>query len=178
MIETVRDFLDEAVPLAGASHRDVTAYTVSRRTASPRRPRPAPPRLADPAAFAGYAGDPGAPSRVLLRHHGLHVELVIDRAGPIGATDPAGVQDVLAEAAVTTIVDFEDSVAAVDAEDKVAAYRNWLGLNTGELSAPVEKNGRSLHPPPRARPRLHRPGGQPRSPCPAGRCCSSGTSAT
>ena len=84
-----------------------------------------------------------APRRgVLLRHHGLHVELVIDRAGPIGATDPAGIQDVLAEAAVTTIVDFEDSVAAVDAADKVAAYRNWLGLNTGELSAPVEKGGR------------------------------------
>ena len=101
-------------------------------------------RLAEPAAFAGYAGDPAAPSRVLLRHHGLHLELVIDRAGPIGATDPAGIQDVLAEAAVTTIVDFEDSIAAVDAEDKVAAYRNWLGLNTGELSAPVEKGGRSF----------------------------------
>ena len=81
---------------------------------------------------------------MLLRHHGLHIELVIDRSGPIGSTDPAGVQDVLAEAAVTTIVDFEDSIAAVDAEDKVAAYRNWLGLNTGDLSAPVEKNGRSF----------------------------------
>jgi malate synthase len=81
---------------------------------------------------------------VLLRHHGLHLELVIDRTGAIGATDRAGIQDVLAEAAVTTIVDFEDSVAAVDAEDKVTAYRNWLGLNTGELSAPVEKGGRSF----------------------------------
>src|SRR6202522_2971874 len=143
VVETVRAILDQAVPLDGASHRDVTGYVVdgdglTATTAA----RPA--RLADPAAFAGYAGDPGAPSRVLLRHHGLHLELVIDRSGPIGRTDPAGIQDVLAEAAVTTIVDFEDSVATVDAEDKVAAYRNWLGLNVGDLSAPVEKNGTSF----------------------------------
>ena len=140
VIEAVRAFLDQAVPLAGASHADVTAYFV---TADGLQARTATgtAALADPAAFAGYAGDPASPSRVLLRHHDLHVELVIDRAGAIGATDPAGIQDVLAEAAVTTIVDFEDSVAAVDADDKVAAYRNWLGLNTGGLSAPVEKNG-------------------------------------
>src|ERR1700678_2518204 len=143
VVETVRAILDQAVPLDGASHRDVTGYVVdgdglTATTAA------GPARLADPAAFAGYAGDPGAPSRVLLRHHGLHLELVIDRAGPIGRTDPAGIQDVLAEAAVTTIVDFEDSVATVDAEDKVAAYRNWLGLNVGDLSAPVEKNGTSF----------------------------------
>jgi malate synthase len=138
VIETVRGFLDEAVPLAGASHRDVTSYSVAAATESGLV------RLADPAAFAGYAGEPAAPSRVLLRHHGLHIELVIDRAGAIGAGDPAGIQDVLIEAAVTTIVDFEDSVAAVDAEDKVAAYRNWLGLNTGDLSAPVGKNGREF----------------------------------
>ena len=139
----MRAILDQAVPLDGASHRDVTSYFVAAdgliaTTAA------GPARLADPAAFAGYAGDPGAPSRVLLRHHGLHLELVIDRAGPIGRTDPAGIQDVLAEAAVTTIVDFEDSVATVDAEDKVAAYRNWLGLNVGDLSAPVQKNGSSF----------------------------------
>jgi malate synthase len=143
VIETVRAFLDQAVPLAGASHRDVTAYSVTAEGLTALTPA-GPAGLADPAAFAGYAGDPGDPSRVLLRHHGLHIELVIDRAGPIGGTDPAGMQDVLAEAAVTTIVDFEDSIAAVDAEDKVAAYRNWLGLNTGDLSAPVEKNGRSF----------------------------------
>jgi malate synthase len=143
VIETVRGILDQAVPLAGASHRDVTAYSVTAGGLVAQVPA-GPVRLADPAAFAGYAGDPGSPARVLLRHHGLHFELVIDRAGAIGGTDPAGIQDVLAEAAVTTIVDFEDSVAAVDAADKVAAYRNWLGLNTGELSAPVEKGGRSF----------------------------------
>jgi malate synthase len=143
VIETVRAFLDDAVPLAGASHRDVTAYSVtSDGLAAETLAGPA--GLADPAAFAGYSGDPGAPSRVLLRHHGLHIELVIERAGSNGATDPAGVQDVLAESALTTIVDFEDSIAAVDAADKVAAYRNWLGLNTGDLTAPVEKNGRSF----------------------------------
>jgi malate synthase len=143
VIGTVRGFLDEAVPLAGASHRDVTAYTVTgdALTASTTSGQVT---LKDKDAFAGYAGQPEAPERILLRHHGLHVELVIDRAGPIGATDPAGVQDVLAEAAITTIVDFEDSVATVDAADKVAAYRNWLGLNTGELNAPMEKNGRSF----------------------------------
>jgi malate synthase len=144
VIATVRDFLDAAVPLDGASHRDVLAYTVAgdgTLIASTNRGQV---NLQDEGAFAGYAGAPEAPARILLRHHGLHVELVVDRAGPIGATDPAGIQDVVAEAAITTIVDFEDSVAAVDAADKVAAYRNWLGLNTGELSAPVEKGGRSF----------------------------------
>jgi malate synthase len=143
VVEQVRSFLDGAVPLAGVSHRDVTAYSVTAEGLLAQTPG-GPASLAEPAAFAGYTGDPAAPSAVLLRHHGLHLELVIDRTGAIGATDRAGIQDVLAEAAVTTIVDFEDSVAAVDAEDKVAAYRNWLGLNTGELSAPVEKGGRSF----------------------------------
>jgi malate synthase len=143
VVEQVRSFLDGAVPLAGASHRDVTAYSVTADGLLAQTPA-GPASLAEPGAFAGYTGDPAAPSSVLLRHHGLHVELVIDRTGAIGATDRAGIQDVLAEAAVTTIVDFEDSVAAVDAEDKVTAYRNWLGLNTGELSAPVEKGGRSF----------------------------------
>ena len=149
VIDTVRAFLDQAVPLDGASHRDVTSYLVTEdgllaQTGTGTGSAAGTARLADPAAFAGYEGDPAAPSRVLLRHHGLHLELVIDRSGPIGQTDPAGIQDVLAEAAVTTIVDFEDSIAAVDADDKAAAYRNWLGLNTGDLSAPVEKAGRSF----------------------------------
>src|ERR1700733_10554666 len=143
VVETVRAILDQAAPLDGASHRDVTGYSVSADGLTATTPK-GPARLGDPAAFAGYAGDPGAPSRILLRHHGLHLELVIDRAGPIGRTDAAGIQDVLAEAAVTTIVDFEDSGAAVEAEDKVAAYRNWLGLNVGDLSAPVKKNGTSF----------------------------------
>jgi malate synthase len=143
VIETVRAFLDQAVPLDGASHGDVTGYAVTAGGLAAQT-LAGTVGLTDPAAFAGYRGDPAAPSRVLLRQHGLHLELVIDRTGAIGGTDPAGIQDVLAEAAVTTIVDFEDSIAAVDAADKVAAYRNWLGLNTGELSAPVEKNGRSF----------------------------------
>jgi malate synthase len=143
VIETVRAFLDQAVPLAGASHRDVTGYVVAADGLAAQTPTGT-VGLADPGAFVGYVGDPAAPSRVLLRHHGLHLELVIDRNGVIGATDAAGIQDVLAEAAVTTIIDFEDSIAAVDADDKVLAYRNWLGLNTGDLSAPVEKSGRSF----------------------------------
>jgi malate synthase len=143
VVDTVRVILDQAAPLDGASHRDVNGYFVAADGLIATTPK-GNARLADPAVFTGYTGDPGAPSRLLLRHHGLHLELVIDGAGPIGRTDRAGIQDVLAEAAVTTIVDFEDSVAAVDAEDKVAAYRNWLGLNAGDLSAPVEKNGRSF----------------------------------
>src|SRR6202020_2983644 len=130
-------------PLAAVSPRDVTAYSVTADGLLAQTPA-GQASLAESGAFAGYTGDPAAPSSVLLRHHGLHVELVIDRTGAIGATDRPGIQDVLAEAGVTTIVDFEDSVAAVDAEDKVTAYRNWLGLNTGELSAPVEKGGRSF----------------------------------
>jgi malate synthase len=144
VIGTVRDFLDQAVPLDGASHRDVIAYFVTGDGLAASTKTGGNVTLKDKDAFAGYDGDPDAPDRILLRHHGLHIELVVDRAGPIGTNDPAGIQDVVAEAAITTIVDFEDSVATVDAADKVAAYRNWLGLNTGELSAPVEKSGRSF----------------------------------
>jgi malate synthase len=144
VIDTVRHFLDEALPLAGASHRDVIAYSVTGDGLTASTATAGNVTLKDKDAFAGYTGRPQSPERVLLRHHGLHVELVIDRSAPIGATDPAGLQDVLAEAAITTIVDFEDSVATVDAADKVAAYRNWLGLNTGELSAPMVKNGRTF----------------------------------
>jgi malate synthase len=143
VIDTVRGFLDEIVPLAGASHRDVTSYIVSEGLLLAQTPTGV-AALAAQSAFTGYTGYPGAPSAILLRHHGLHLEIVIDRGGSIGAADPAGVQDVLIEAAITTIIDFEDSVAAVDAADKVAAYRNWLGLSTGELSAPVVKGGTSF----------------------------------
>jgi len=143
VIDAVRDFLDEVVPLAGASHRDVTGYLISEGLLLGQIPAGT-AALASQSAFAGYTGYPGAPAGILLRHHGLHIEIVIDRSGPIGSTDPAGIQDVFIEAALTTITDFEDSVAAVDAADKVAAYRNWLGLNTGELTAPVEKGGTSF----------------------------------
>ncbi len=97
--------------------------------------------LADPDAFAGYLGDPSAPTGVLIRHHGLHLEVQIDAGSPIGSTDPAGISDVLVESAITTIMDFEDSVAAVDADDKVLGYRNWLGLNRGDLAEDVTKSG-------------------------------------
>ena len=100
--------------------------------------------LADPARFAGYRGEPAAPAAILLAHHRLHVEIRIDRGHAIGKTDAAGVADVLMEAAITTIMDCEDSVAAVDADDKALAYRNWLGLMRGDLAETVAKGGGSF----------------------------------
>jgi malate synthase len=141
VVAWARDFLDRHLPLAGASHHDAERYAVDDSglavTAGGRTAR-----LADPAAFAGHAGDPAAPESVLLVHHGLHVELQLDREHPVGREDRAGVKDVVLEAAVTTIMDLEDSVAAVDAADKVEGYRNWLRLMQGTLTADVEKGGR------------------------------------
>jgi malate synthase len=139
-----RAFLDEAAPLLHASHADIVAYAVrdGRLEATLRSGATAP--LADPGQLAGTHGDPEAPAAVLLRHHGLHIELVLDRTHPIGRSDPAGLADIVLEAAVTSIMDCEDSVAAVDAEDKVDVYRNWLGLMRGDLSASFEKDGRTL----------------------------------
>ncbi len=127
-------FLDEAFPLALGGHGGVVAYRVERGALVPA--------LADPAQFAGWRGAAEAPSGVLLRHHGLHAELVIDRGSPVGRAHPAGLADVILESALTTIVDLEDSVAAVDADDKVAAYANWLGLMRGDLTARFDKGGR------------------------------------
>jgi len=121
VIAWARDFLDKAVPLAAGSWAGWQGGD---------------PALADPAQLIGRAGD-----NLLFRHNGLHIELVIDRAHPIGRTDPAGIADVMLESALTTICDLEDSVAAVDAEDKVAAYANWLGLMKGDLAASFVKGG-------------------------------------
>ncbi|PZU56483.1 MAG: malate synthase G [Sphingobium sp.] len=129
VIAWAKAFLDRSVPLADGSWSDWTGGL---------------PKLADPGAYAGYRGDADAPSAILLRHNGLHIELVIDPAHPIGKDDPAGLADVVLESALTTIADLEDSVAAVDADDKVAAYANWLGLMKGTLQATFEKGGRTM----------------------------------
>jgi malate synthase len=143
VIAWAKAFLDEVAPLSGAHHADVTAYRVVggalvADTAGGEK------RLADASRFAGYRGEPGAPSAILLMHNRLHVEIRIDRAHAIGKTDRAGVADVLMEAAITTIMDCEDSVAAVDADDKALAYRNWLGLMRGDLVETVAKGGGSF----------------------------------
>ncbi|GGB73376.1 malate synthase G [Blastomonas aquatica] len=124
VVKAAKAFLDDAVPLADGSWADFTGGA---------------PALADPAQIVGTNG-----ANLLLRHNGLHIEIVINPASPIGKDDPAGIADVLLEAALTTIVDMEDSVAAVDAEDKTNAYTNWLGLMRGDLEASFPKGGKTM----------------------------------
>jgi malate synthase len=144
VVARAREILDLIAPLAHGSHKDAASYRIESGRLLVALGNGNTTGLARPDQFAGYNGTADAPSALLLRHHGLHAEIVIDRANPIGHDDPAGVADVMLEAAVTTIMDLEDSIAAVDAEDKVAAYRNWLGLMTGKLSASFEKGGATM----------------------------------
>ena len=137
VVARAKAFLDEAAPLAEGSHADAAGWCVIDGALAPA--------LKDPTQFVGFAGDPASPASILLAHNGLHIELVIDRSHPVGRTDPAGLADVVLESALTTIVDLEDSVAAVDAADKVEAYRNWLGLMRGDLAASFKKGGETLN---------------------------------
>ncbi|GAB4388451.1 malate synthase G [Albidovulum sp.] len=139
VVARARVFLDEAFPIEGASHADARRYRV-RDGVLLIDDMP----LEQPGKFAGWRGDPRAPQAVLLRNHGLHVELVFDRTHPVGARDQAGLADVRLESAISAIMDLEDSVACVDAEDKVLAYGNWLGLMKGDLEETFEKGGRRM----------------------------------
>ncbi|HEX3843366.1 MAG TPA: malate synthase G [Steroidobacteraceae bacterium] len=136
VITRAKAFLDEVAPLAAGRHADVTGYSISDGGLRPA--------LADSRRLAGYRGSPDRPTAVLLCHNGLHIELVLDRSHPVGKSDPAGVADVVLEAALSTIVDLEDSIAAVDAQDKVGAYANWLGLMRADLQASFDKGGRTM----------------------------------
>ncbi|MGV9825482.1 malate synthase G [Gordonia sp. NPDC003429] len=144
VIAYAKDFLDKAVPLEQCSYTDVTGFAVADSALQVTLADGTTSTLADPSAFSGYTGDPAAPTSVLLRHNGLYLDIEIDPDSPVGKTDPAGIKDVVMESAITTIMDFEDSVAAVDADDKVLGYRNWLGLNKGDLAEEVSKGGKTF----------------------------------
>ncbi len=145
VIAWARHFLDQAVPLASGSHTDVRAYTIDSGALSATLNDGKTVGLADPKKLRGCRGRPDAPEVILVVNNGLHIEVVIDRTHPIGRTDAAGIADVVVEAALTSIMDLEDSIAAVDPNDKVAAYRNWLGLCQGTLIETFQKDGKSVN---------------------------------
>jgi len=144
VIAFARAFLDEAAPLAAGSHVDSTGYKLIDGKLVISLKGGSNSGLRDDAQLIGYHGDAAAPTAILLKHNGLHFEIQIDANSPIGQTDAAGVKDVLMEAALTTIMDCEDSIAAVDADDKVVVYRNWLGLMKGDLAEEVSKGGETF----------------------------------
>ena len=143
VIAFARAFLDQAAPLETGSHKDATSYRIEGGQLSVTL-QSGSTGLKNPAQLTGFQGEPSAPQAVLLKHNGLHFEIQIDPKNAVGQTDAAGVKDILMEAALTTIMDCEDSVAAVDADDKVIVYRNWLGLMKGDLSEKVNKGGSSF----------------------------------
>ena len=145
VIAYARRVLDQAVPLAGgASHADSSFYEIEAGALLVTLKDGRKLGLARPGQCVGYRGEPWAPTAILLTNHGLHLEILVDRRSEIGREDPAGIADLIMEAAVSTIMDCEDSVAAVDAADKVDIYRNWLGLMKGDLSAELSKGGQTL----------------------------------
>jgi malate synthase len=144
VIAYARKFLDDSVPLANGSYSDATSFKVDDGRLIVTVADGLETTLARPEQFVGYTGEAEKPESVLLVNHGLHIDVQIDPESPIGKTDKAGIKDVILESAVTTIIDFEDAVSAVDADDKVRGYRNWLGLNKGDLSAEVSKDGKTF----------------------------------
>ncbi|MBD0191095.1 malate synthase G, partial [Acinetobacter baumannii] len=144
VIEFAKNFLNEIFPLAQGSHADATKYAIEQNKLVVTLKDGTKTGLAHEAQFVGFNGEEANPSEVVLLSNGLHVIIEIDANSPIGQTDLAGVKDLTLEAAVTTIQDLEDSVAAVDAEEKVEGYRNWLGLMKGTLQESIEKNGKTI----------------------------------
>jgi malate synthase len=144
VIAYARALLDRVAPLAQGSHADATLYAINGSDLAVTLADGKTTGLAQPEKFVGFKGDTSAPSAVLLRNHNLHIEIRVDRTHPIGKTDQAGVADLVVESAISTIMDCEDSVAAVDADDKTLVYRNWLGLMKGDLAAGFDKGGRSV----------------------------------
>ncbi len=143
VIAKTKAFLDASAPLLAGSYAQATGFAVQDGKLVVQLPG-GESRLKDEQKFAGYTGDAASPSLILLKNHNLHIEIVINSNSPTAKDDPAGIADVILESAISTIMDCEDSVAAVDAEDKVEVYRNWLGLMNGTLEAPLEKAGKTL----------------------------------
>ena len=144
VIAFARDVLDSSIPLAAGSHKDVVAYQVKAGRLNAKLENGSESGLAAPELFVGYNGSADAPTSLLFLHNGLHIDILIDKKSPIGAQDPAGVKDVILEAALSTIMDCEDSVTAVDGEDKALVYANWLGLMNGTLVEEVHKGGQTF----------------------------------